>query len=91
MRVICIENSIVIDSNRPDVGGISAHKGSVYNVIGSVEGKVLRERTGLGYALGPWYEFLELEGLHHHIRFLEIPDDDIEVEKEEYKLESVCN
>jgi hypothetical protein len=75
MRVICIENSIVIDKERPDFGSVSAHKGSVYNVIGSVEGEVLREKDGLNYAPGPWYEFLELKGLHHHVRFLEIPDD----------------
>lgn len=80
MRVICIENSVLIDGNHPNVGGIMAHKGSIYNVIGSIEGKTLRERDGLNYALGPWYRFLELDGLHHHVRFLEIPDDDIELE-----------
>ena len=77
MRVICIENSLVVNCDHPSCGSIAAHKGSVYNVIGSVSGEVLRKKTGLGYALGPWYEFLELEGLHHHIRFLEIPEDDI--------------
>ena len=76
--VICIENSTVIDRYRSDFGSIVAHKGSVYNVIGSISGEELREKTGLGYALGPWYEFLELQGYHHHIRFLEIPEDDIE-------------
>ena len=75
MRVICIENSIMVDKYKPDFGSIVAHKGSIYNVIGSVEGEVLRERKGVNFALGPWYEFLELQGLHHHIRFLEIPDD----------------
>jgi len=77
MRVICIENSIVVDINHPSLGSIAAHKGSVYNVIGSVSGEVLREKTGHNYALGPWYEFLELKGFHHHVRFLEIPEDDI--------------
>jgi hypothetical protein len=77
MRVICIENSIVVDINHPSCGSIAAHKGSVYNVIGSVSGEVLREKTGLRYAPGLWYEFLELQGLHHHVRFLEIPEDDI--------------
>jgi hypothetical protein len=77
MRVICIENSIVVDINHPSLGSIAAHKGSVYNVIGSISGEVLREKTGHNYALGPWYEFLELKGFHHHVRFLEIPEDDI--------------
>ena len=82
MRVICIENSVLINGNHPNVGSIVAHKGSIYNVIGSVEGEVLRKRDKLNYALGAWYEFLELPGLHHHIRFLEIPDDSFETEEE---------
>ena len=83
MRVICIENSIIVDRYRSDFGTISAHKGSIYNVIGSIQGEELREKTGLGYALGPWYEFLELEGFHHHIRFLELPEDDLVEEQVE--------
>jgi len=84
MRVICIENSIVVDRYRSDFGTISAHKGSIYNVIGATSGEELRQRTGLGYALGPWYEFLELEGLHHHVRFVEL-DEDTELETEKTK------
>lgn len=64
MRVICIENSIMVDKDRPDFGTI-------------VEGEVLRERKGMNFSLGPWYMFLELQGFHHHIRFLEIPDDSV--------------
>ena len=86
MRVICIENSIIVDRYRSDFGTISAHKGSIYNVIGSIQGEELREKTGLGYALGPWYEFLELEGFHHHIRFLELPEDDFEEKIEKTKI-----
>jgi hypothetical protein len=85
MRVICIENSIIIDRYKPDFGSIATHKGSIYNVIGSISGEELREKTGLGYALGSWYEFLELDGLHHHVRFLEIPEDDVEVETSKIK------
>ena len=80
MRVICIENSIMIDRYKPDFGSIYAHKGSVYNVVGFIEGEELRRKTGLNFALGLWYEFLEVQGVHHHIRFLEIPEDDIEIE-----------
>tara|TARA_R110000868_G_scaffold399370_1_gene673061 strand:- start:574 stop:846 length:273 start_codon:yes stop_codon:yes gene_type:complete len=80
MRVICIENSIMIDKNRPDFGSIVAHKGSVYNVIGYISHEELKEKKGLVYAPGPWYEFLELQGYHHHIRFIELPEDDIEIE-----------
>jgi len=81
MRVICIENSIVMDTNSPRFGSVAAHKGSIYNVIGSVDAQVLRDKTGLNYAHGPWYEFLELEGLHHHVRFIEL-DEDTELETE---------
>ena len=91
MRVICIENSVIVDKDRTDFGAISAHKGSVYNVIGSVDSEKLKEKTGINYASGDWYEFLELPGLHHHIRFLEIPDDDIEVEIETTKNKSYEN
>ena len=80
MRVICIENSIMIDRYKPDFGSIYAHKGCVYNVVRVIQGETLKEVTGLNYALGPWYEFLEVQGFHHHIRFLEIPEDDIEIE-----------
>lgn len=79
MRVICIENSILVDEDNPNFGGICTHKGSIYHVIRSVEGQQMREESGIPYALGPWYEFLEVKGLHHHIRFLEIPEDDIEI------------
>ena len=81
MRVVCIENSIVMDTNSPRFGSVAAHKGSIYNVIGSVDAQVLRDKTGLNYAHGPWYEFLELEGLHHHVRFIEL-DEDTELETE---------
>ena len=81
MRVICIENSIVMDRDNPRFGSIAAHKGSIYNVIGSVDGQVLRDKTGLNYAHGPWYQFLELDGLHHFIRFVEL-DEDTELETE---------
>jgi hypothetical protein len=75
MRVICIEDSILVDKDKPDFGDIFAHKGSIYNVISSIQGEELKEKTGLNYASGVWYEFLESPGIYHHyIRFLEIPD-----------------
>ena len=61
------------------------------SMIGTTSGEELRQRTGLGYALGPWYEFLELEGLHHHVRFVEL-DEDTELETEktlEYEWRSI--
>jgi hypothetical protein len=82
MRVICIEDSVIVDKNRLDFGGIAAHKGSVYTVIGSVDAIDLRRKTGINYACGPWYEFLELSGLHHHVRFVELEEDtELEIEK----------
>ena len=80
MRVICIEDSLIIDRDNPSFGSVSAHKGCVYNVIGSVDGEVMRKNKGKNFASGVWYEFLELQGLHHHVRFLEIPEDDVEIE-----------
>lgn len=74
MRVICTENSVLIDEGE-DNGKVCAHKGSIYHVIDVINGEEMREKTGINYASGPWYEFLEMEGKHHHIRFLEIPDD----------------
>ena len=87
MRVICIENSLIIDEG-DDKGKIHIHKGSIYHVINSVEGKELRKTSGMNNAPGPWYEFLEIDGLHHYVRFLEIPDDsedDVEYSIEETK------
>ena len=77
MRVICIENSLLVDRDNPNCGSICAHKGSIYNVIGSVDAQKLRDKTGINFASGVWYEFLEVRGLHHHIRFLELPEDDL--------------
>jgi len=77
MRVICIENSLCVDQE--GYGSIRTHKGSIYHVIDVISGEEMREKTGINFATGPWYEFLETEGKHHHIRFLEIPD-----ETEEY-------
>ena len=85
MRVICVQNSILIDKNNPNCGGVIAHKGSIYTVIGTIQGEKMKEMTGINFAPGIWYEFLELPGFHHHIRFLEILEDDIEVEMETTK------
>ena len=91
MRVVCIQNSIVMDTDNPRFGSIAAHKGSIYNVIRSVDAQALRDKTGLNYALGPWYEFLELEGLHHHVRFVELQEDtELETEKtKQYEWRSI--
>ena len=91
MRVICIEDSLVIDKDKPSFGSISAHKGCVYNVIGSVDGEVMRKqrKEWENFASGAWYEFLELEGLHHHVRFREIPEDDVEIEQNSQATELV--
>ena len=86
MRVICIENSLCVDEGE-DKGKVYTHKGSIYHVISVTDGEEMREKTGINYAPGPWYEFLEVEGKHHHIRFLEIPDQTEELM--EYSKEKV--
>lgn len=86
MKVICIENSVLIDEGE-DKGKIITHKGSIYHVVDVISGEEMREKTGLNFASGPWYEFLEVEGKHHHIRFLEIPDQTEEIM--EYSKEKI--
>jgi hypothetical protein len=89
MRVICIEDSLWEDG--PHRGQICAHKGSVYHVTGSIEGEQMRQMNPpINYSLGTWYSFLEIPGVHHGIRFLEIPEDNIEV-SEEVKLQTLYN
>lgn len=78
MRVICIENSLIVDEG-DDKGKIHTHKGSIYHVVNKVDSKKLREKSNVNFAPGTWYEFLEIDGLHHHIRFLEIPDDSVDI------------
>ena len=82
MRVICIENSIWKDGSVND-GHIATHKGAIYHVTGSADASALHTQ-GFPAAPGVWYEFLEVPGVHHGIRFLEIPEDDSEDVSEEY-------
>ena len=82
MRVICIENSLWCDG--PYQGQICAHKGSIYHVTSSVDAEQVRQR-GVPAAPGIWYQFLEVSGTHHHIRFLELPDDEV-MEVDELEL-----
>lgn len=88
MRVICIEDSLCVDED--NIGAIVTYKGSIYHVVNVTEGIELRKRKPINFAPGPWYEFLEVEGLHHHVRFLEIPDDNGLIENE-IKLNKLCN
>jgi hypothetical protein len=82
MRVICIEDSIWQDGNEYD-GTIAAHKGAIYHVTGSADASALHAQ-GFPAAQGVWYGFLEIPGVHHGIRFLEIPEDENEDVSEEY-------
>ena len=90
MRVICIEDSLWEDG--PHRGQICAHKGSVFHVTGSIEGEQMRQMVTpyVNYALGTWYSFLEIPGVHHGVRFLEIPEDEIEMSREE-RLQTLYN
>jgi hypothetical protein len=87
MKVICIENSIWKDGSEYD-GTIATYKGAIYHVTGSGDASVLHAQ-GFPAAPGIWYEFLEVMGVHHGIRFLEIPDDDFEegIQEEQIAIE----
>ena len=86
MRVICIENSVWLDG--PYADQICAHKGSIYHVTSSIDAEEIKQR-GVPAAPGTWYQFLEISGTHHHIRFLELPDDDFEegIQEEQIAIE----
>jgi len=82
MRVICIEDSLWKDGSVYD-GTIATHKGAIYHVTGSADASVLKAQ-GFPAAPGVWYGFLEVPGVHHGVRFLEIPEDENEDVSEEY-------
>ena len=88
MRVICIESTTWSYSKRPEeIGTLSVQKGSIYHVTSSIEGHEIRKHENLrGAADGTWYELLELTGWHHSMRFLEIPDDEVEEAVDELEL-----
>ena len=89
MRVICIESTTwAYSEKRPEeVGTVSVRKGSIYHVTGSVDAEQLRQHEIFrGAGEGTWYQLLELDGWHHSMRFLEIPDDEVEEKVEELEL-----
>lgn len=88
MRVICIESTTWSYSKRPEeIGTLSVQKGSIYHVTSSIEGHEIRKHENLrGAADGTWYELLELTGWHHSMRFLEIPDNEVEEAVDELEL-----
>ena len=96
MRVICIESTIwVVSKNLEEIGKTSVQKGSIYHVTGSITGEKIRSlgEKFKAAAQGIWYEFLELPGMHHSSRFLEIPDDDFEegIQEEQIAIEEELN
>ena len=91
MRVICIETTTwAAGVPQEHLGTVSVRKGSVYHVTGSVDGELLRKETNQPYANGTWYQLLELPGVHHFTKFLEIPEDTVEA-NEEVKLQTIYN
>jgi hypothetical protein len=90
MRVICIESTTwAYSKNSKEIGTPSIKKGSIYHVINSFTGEQIRAMSEnfKHAAQGIWYEFLELNGMHHSSRFLEIPDDDFEEGIQEEQIE----
>lgn len=81
MRVIAIKDSVFTG----EASGKALHRGSIYHVINKVFYPYPASIADLGeYPNGFWfYELLELIGYHHEDYFLELPDDDTTVEKEE--------
>lgn len=88
MRVICIESSTWAYSKKPEeIGTISVQKGSIYHVTSSVDAEEMRKDERFRNAGdGTWYELLELPGWHHSMRFLKLPDDEVEEEVEKLEL-----
>jgi hypothetical protein len=93
MRVICIESTTWAYNKKPElIGKLSTQKGAIYHVTESIEGHELRKDERFsGAADGIWYDLLELGGWHHSMRFLEIPDDEVEEAVDELQLELVKN
>ena len=84
MRVICIKDSLWCDG--PYQGQPCTRKGSIYHVTASIDAEEIRATRGILAAPGAWYQFLEVSGTHHHIRFLELPDDEVEEEVKELRI-----
>jgi hypothetical protein len=91
MRVICIESTVWVYSKRSEeIGTPSIKKGSIYHVTNSFTGEQVRalSENFKHAAPGVWYEFLELNGIHHSSRFLEIPSDEVEEAVDKLELTS---
>ena len=93
MKVICTRTEKYVLGEKS--GGISIHRGSIYNVVRIESAEDIIKKysnltvSGLSPASGDWYELLEVEGFHHSCNFLELPDDLFETEMTEKKLEEV--
>ena len=92
MRVICIESTTwAYSKNSEEIGTPSIKKGSIYHVTNSFTGEQVRalDENFKHAAPGIWYEFVEMTGMHHSMRFLEIPDDDFEegIQEEQIAIE----
>ena len=94
MRVICTETTVwSAGVPQEQLGTTSVRRGSIYHVTGSVDGEVLRKETNQPFAHGTWYQLLEIPGVHHSMRFLELPDDDFEegIQEEQIAIEEELN
>jgi len=93
MKVICIESTTWAYNKKTElIGTLSTQRGSIYHVTESIEGSELRKDEKFSRAAdGTWYDLLELGGWHHSMRFLEIPDDEVEEAVDELQLELVKN
>lgn len=78
MRVICSVTEYYLDENGKVTSNVSVRKGSIYNVINVVDMNQFKnefiKKHKLIPAQGKWYELLEVVGLHHESKFVELPD-----------------
>jgi len=78
MKVICSTTEYYVDENGNPSSHISVRKGSVYNVINVIDSNEFKNEFISKHkrppAEGKWYELLEIVGLHHESKFVELPD-----------------
>lgn len=73
MKLICIVTEKYFKSEE-----ISVRKGSIYHVINKYTQEEITQKRNLPSDFlqkGTWYELLEIDGVHHESKFLELPED----------------
>lgn len=78
MRVIGITTEYYVDENGNPSSIVSIRKGSVYNVTDIISHEDILvsfiKKHKRPPAEGKWFQVLEVVGLHHESKFVELPD-----------------